>query len=85
MFAATLGVVKKEMRATSGALMNAFTIGLGGGSGPVIVGVLSDHFKTHMADGDALRWATISLSVAGFLASLCYYRSGLTIRQEFEG
>lgn len=69
-------VLPPRMRATGASISGFFGSLIGLGLAPLVVGMLSDHFKATMASAEALRWAlSISLCLTVLLTLLLFFAS----------
>lgn len=76
-FAATQSVVASDMRATTSAVLQLIYNVLGAVSGPILVGVLSDHWAP-VAGERSLGWALAAVGGVGFVAAGCYWMGART-------
>ncbi len=86
-FGTAQSIVPPHMRATASAVL-LFTINLIGlGLGPLAVGLLSDYFALgmDMGSGEGIRWALMVSATVGLVATYCFWRATLTIRQDHVG
>jgi len=83
MFAAMQAVAKPRMRATGVAIHLFFTSLFGLGLGPLVVGMMNDHFaKTH---GDlGIRYSLVAVSLTGIVAGFCYLLAARTLPDDLD-
>lgn len=84
-YAATLGLVPPQSRATASALM-LFIINLVGiGLGPLCVGLLSDRLALRLGDADGLRWAMVAIATVGIIAGVTFRAARAPLRRDTVG
>ena len=71
-YAAALGLVPPQSRATASALMMFVFNLIGLGLGPLCVGLFSDAFAPSLGIGAGLRWAMACVTLGGFVASALF-------------
>jgi predicted MFS family arabinose efflux permease len=82
-FALVQGLYPPRMRAL-GAAIYLFIVNLiGGGLGPLFVGLLSDHLKPQLGN-HSLRWALASMAVFWVIAAWFFLRTGRTLRRDLD-
>jgi MFS family permease len=84
MFSALISVVGSTRRATGFAIAYLVADLIGMTSGPLVTGMLSDHFALSMGPAQGLRWAIIVALLPLFLAGWFLFRAARTIRADFE-
>jgi MFS family permease len=83
-FAVTQGIADVSMRATAAALLLLITNLIGGGIGPLSVGMLSDFWQLRFGD-DSLRYALLAVAlVFGSWSSLHYWLAARSLRADFK-
>jgi predicted MFS family arabinose efflux permease len=81
-FAMTQGLARPRMRATAAAILLFILNLIGLGGGPQLVGVLSDALAPRLGD-ESIRWALLSVVVAGALWSTVHYAlAARTLRED---
>lgn len=81
-FAMTQGLARPRMRATAAAILLFILNLIGLGGGPQLVGVLSDVLAPRLGD-ESIRWALLSVVVAGALWSTVHYAlAARTLRED---
>ena len=78
-YAAALGLVPAQSRATASALMLFVMNLIGLGLGPLCVGLLSDVLAGSLGAGGGLRWGMAATTLGGLVAAACFRaaRTGL--------
>lgn len=83
-YSATQSIVGPDMRATASAVLQLIFNVLGAVIGPILVGVLSDHWAP-LAGARSLGWALAAVGAFGFLSATAYWISSWTHRSDVEG
>jgi len=73
-------IVPPHQRASAQAIINLAVALIGGGLGPVAVGLISDALTPHFGD-EALRWSLVIVQILSVLAGLAFFKASLTIRR----
>jgi len=82
-FALVQGLYPPRMRAL-GAAIYLFIVNLiGGGLGPLFVGLLSDRLKPQLGS-QSLRWALASMAIFWVIAAWFFLRTGRTLRRDLD-
>jgi MFS family permease len=83
-YATGQGVVPPHMRATTAAILLFIINLIGLGLGPLLVGMLSDHFAgpMGMGKGEGVRWALITSASFGVFAFAMFWLARRTIRRD---
>jgi MFS family permease len=83
MYAMVQGVVKLRMRATAAAILIFVVNMIGLGLGPLLVGMLNDHFAAQYGD-EAIRYSLLIVGSLGGLASILFWEASRTLREELQ-
>ena len=83
-FSVMQGIVPPNLRATSTALALFLEILIGQALGPVLVGLMSDHFASTLGAADGLRWSLICSSCLAIPCAMLYLAARKTMREDIE-
>lgn len=82
-FSLTQGLVGLRMRAVASSILLFVLNIIGMGLGPQFVGILSDLLAAFTNLGaDSLRWALVTSTGLGFVATACYLMAALSLRDD---
>jgi hypothetical protein len=74
-------LVRDDMRATTMVIVMFMINIVGMGTGPQIVGILSDALRPRLG-ADSLRWAMVAVSIVAFWSAYHFWRGGLLVEQD---
>ncbi len=82
-FALVQGLVDVRIRAVTSAFLLFILNVVGGGLGPLMVGVLSDLLLPSYGS-ESVRYAMMTLTIPALLSAFCYFMATRTLRQDLE-
>lgn len=81
-YAAALGLVPAQSRATASALLMFIFNVIGLGLGPLCVGLLSDHFAVAAGPATGLRWGMACATLVGLIAAGLFWRARTSLARD---
>jgi MFS family permease len=81
-FAMSQGLAPLRMRAVATSLVLFIQTLVGLGLGPVLVGMISDHLKPALGDGQGLRYGLVTIGVVNLWAAAHYFWGARRVRED---
>ena len=78
-YAAVVSGVAPTSRATASALALLIVNLIGLGTGPIVVGALSDYFATSHGTAEGLRWALVTTLPLCLVSAALFWNAGKTV------